>query len=82
MYIRTGDYERLPDVYLKLIKITKDEIKKAQLYAYLAAAYQKLEEIEKAKESAQKILELIPYFPPHLQESSKKEVENFLKTLQ
>ena len=73
MYVRIEDYEGLAGVYPKLIQITQDKNKKAQLYASLAAVYKKLGQIEKARETALKILELLP--------EQKQAVDEFLKSL-
>jgi O-antigen ligase/tetratricopeptide (TPR) repeat protein len=73
MYIRVDDYQGLAEIYPKLIQITEDKNKKAQLYASLAATYKELGQIEKARETALKILEILP--------EAKLSVDEFLKSL-
>jgi len=73
MYVRIEDYEGLTGVYPKLIQIAQDKNKKAQLYASLAAVYKELGQIEKARETALKILEFLP--------EAKPNVDEFLKSL-
>jgi tetratricopeptide (TPR) repeat protein len=73
MYFETGNYPGLAETYPKLIQITKDKKEKAQLFASLAFVYKELGEIEKARESALKALELLP--------EAKADVEAFLRSL-
>lgn len=73
MYIKIDSYEGLAEVYPKLIQVTEDKNKKAQLYASLAATYKELGQIEKARETALKILELFP--------GEKPSVDEFLRSL-
>jgi putative inorganic carbon (HCO3(-)) transporter len=82
MYIGIGDYENLAKAYLKLIEITTDKQREAQLHASLAAVYVELGQIENAKKEALKILELLPFFPADLQTQAKADVEAFLKSLE
>ncbi len=82
MYIRNNNYNGLAEVYPKLISLTADPSEKAQLHASLASVYKDLGEKEKAKYTALKILELIPLIPKEKQEGARKDVEDFLKTLQ
>jgi len=81
MYIRIGKFDSLPELYLKLIKITDDKQKKAQLYASLAATYVELGQIENGRNTAFKMLDLIPLFPEDLQVQAKVDIEAFLKSL-
>lgn len=81
MYIVNNDYKGLAETYPRLINITTDPLEKGQLYSSLAATYYELGEIKKAKESAQKILELIPLMPKDVQAQVKKDVEGFLEAL-
>jgi len=73
LYMRINDYKGLSEIYPKLINITEDKKKKAQLYASLAVVYKELGQIAKARESALKALELMP--------EAKSIVDEFLKTL-
>jgi len=82
MYIRTGNYSPLTEVYPKLIAITEDNQQKAQLYSSLAAVYKELGQTENAKKEALKILELIPFLPIDIQTQAKSDVEAFLKSLE
>jgi tetratricopeptide (TPR) repeat protein len=81
MYIRVKNYNNLPELYLKLIGITEDKQKKAQLYATLAAVYQELGQIENSRDATLKIIELIPFFPADLQTQAKRDVGVFLRSL-
>jgi len=74
MYIRIGDYPKLAETYPKLIEITPDKNKKAQLYASLAVVYKELGQKEKARETALKALELQP--------EARAIVEEFLRSLE
>jgi tetratricopeptide (TPR) repeat protein len=82
MYIRTKNYSALTEIFLKLIEITEDAQKKAQLLSSLAAAYKELGQIENAKKEALKILELLPFFPADLQTQARADIEAFLKSLE
>lgn len=78
MYIKTNNYKDLISVYIKLIELSTEKTannktQKAQLYASLAVAYQKIGKTKEARESALKILEIEP--------SAKPLVDEFLKTL-
>lgn len=81
MFIRNGDYVSLVEPYQKLIAMTSDSQKKAQLHAALAATYVELKQYSNAKKEAQKILELIPSFPLNIQEQARKEAEAFINGL-
>jgi len=70
-YIETLDYSKLAENYLALTDL---EPNNPQNYASLAFVYKELGEIEKAKKTALKIIEL---FPEH-----KNEAEEFLKSLE
>jgi len=74
MYIKIEDYRGLAEVYPKLIQITEDKNKKAQLYASLAVVYKELGQIKKARDTALKALELLP--------EAKPIVDEFLKSLE
>ncbi len=74
MYIRIENYKELSEVYLKLIQITEDKNQKAQFYASLAVVYKELGQIEKARETALKALEILP--------EAKSIVDEFLKSLE
>lgn len=82
MYIRTKNYSALTEVFSRLIEITEDAQKKAQLHSSLAAVYKELGQIENAKKEALKILELLPFFPADLQTQVKADIEAFLKSLE
>ncbi|OHA71308.1 MAG: hypothetical protein A3H01_01610 [Candidatus Wildermuthbacteria bacterium RIFCSPLOWO2_12_FULL_40_9] len=82
MYIRNSDYTGLTETYPRLISLTLDPLEKAQLHASLAASYQELGNITKAREEVLKILDLIPDLDPEIQESVKKDIEIFLEILQ
>lgn len=69
-YIQTKNYPGLVKTYSALIEL---EPNNAQNYASLAFVYKELGQIEEAKKTALKIIEL---FPEH-----RAEAENFLKTL-
>ncbi len=81
MYIKIGDYEEIAKNYQKLIEIEDDPQQKAQLHASLAGAYVELGQTDNAKKEAQKILELIPYFPYQIQNQAKKDIETFINSL-
>jgi len=68
--LKYNDYKYLPTFYSATIKLDPKSI---QLYASLAAAYQKIGDYENARITAQKMLELSP--------SVKPQVDAFLKTL-
>lgn len=57
IYIEIGNYEKIIELYKKAIELKP---KDAQLYASLAAAYEKNKEIDKAIETARKIGEIDP----------------------
>ena len=73
MYIKIKNYQGLAETYPRLISITSDNTKKAQLYASLAVVYKELGDKEKAREVALKALELHP--------AAKPVVDEFLKSL-
>lgn len=81
MYIQVEKYDSLPELYLKLIKITDDKQEKAQLYASLAATYVELGQIENARNTALKMLELIPFLPENDQAQGRADVEAFIQSL-
>ncbi|OGY23962.1 MAG: hypothetical protein A2172_02810 [Candidatus Woykebacteria bacterium RBG_13_40_15] len=70
-YIKTEDYQKLAATYQKLVELKPEKI---QYRASLAVCYQKLGQIEKAREEALKILKSSP--------ESKEDVEKFLKELE
>jgi len=70
-YIEIKNYERLAKTYAELIKLEPDN---PQHYASLAFVYKELNQIEEAKKTALKIIEL---FPEH-----KTQAEEFLRSLQ
>jgi len=74
MYIKTNEYAKMPDIYLKMIALTPDNKQKAQLYASLATVYKQLGQIQKAREAALTSLDLMP--------EAKQTVDEFLKSLQ
>ena len=69
-YSLTRNYAGLAETYPKLIKMEPDQ---PQHYASLAFAYRELGQIEKARETALKIIELFP--------EQQKAAEEFLRTL-
>lgn len=73
MYIRTKDYNKLAVVYEKIITLKKDVNEKAQLLASLASVYKDLGDNKKAKETALRILEIMP--------GAKASVDEFIKSL-
>jgi len=68
--LKYNDYKYLPAFYNAALKLDPKNI---QLYASLAAAYQKIGDYANARITAQKMLELDP--------SVKPQVDAFLKTL-
>ena len=70
VYAQTQNYQDLVKTLTKLISINPNN---PQYHASLAAAYQKIGDLEMAKKEALKVLELQP--------EAKEEVEMFLKTL-
>jgi len=74
MYIRIKNYQGLAETYPRLISITSDKTKKAQLYASLAVVYKELGDKGKAREVALKALELHPAVKPV--------VDEFLRSLE
>ena len=73
LYFKTGNFPALADIYLKLIEITENKQEKAQLLGSLAFVYAQLGEIERARETALKILEILP--------EAKPDVDAFLQNL-
>lgn len=73
VYIKKSDYQSLIEIYPKMISLTEDKAKKAQLYAALAVSYREVGNKKAAKEAALKALELFP--------QAKPTVDEFLKTL-
>ena len=71
VYAQTQNYQDLVKTLTKLISINPNN---PQYHASLAAAYQKIGDLEMAKKEALKVLELKP--------EAKGEVEEFLKTLE
>jgi len=69
-YGLTRNYEGLAEIYPKLIELEPDQ---PQHYASLAFVYRELGQIEKARQTALKIIELFP--------EQQKEAEEFLRTL-
>ncbi|XOB41504.1 MAG: O-antigen ligase family protein [Candidatus Nealsonbacteria bacterium] len=74
MYMRIKNYQGLAETYPRLISITSDKTKKAQLYASLAVIYKELGDKGKAREVALKALELDP--------KAKPVVDEFLRSLE
>ncbi|GAI47587.1 unnamed protein product, partial [marine sediment metagenome] len=74
MYIRIKNYPGLAETYPRLISITSDKTKKAQLYASLAVVYKELGDKGKAREVVLKALELHP--------AAKPVVDEFLRSLE
>ncbi len=74
MYIRIKNYQGLAETYPRLISITSDKTKKAQLYASLAVVYKELGDKGKAREVALKALELHP--------KAKPVIDEFLRSLE
>ena len=81
MYIATNNYRGLAETYPRLIAVTSDPVEKGQRYASLAASYQELGDIKKAREAALKILDVIPLMPQDVQTQARKDVEAFLEIL-
>ena len=73
LYFRTGNFQGLKDTYPKLIEITESKTQKAQYLASLAFVYAQLGEIEMARKTALKILEVLP--------EVKADIDAFLRTL-
>jgi len=69
-YSLTRNYEGLVAIYPRLIELEPDQ---PQHYASLAFAYREMGQIEKARQTALKIIELFP--------EQQKEAEEFLRTL-
>jgi len=69
-YIEIKNYDRLVQAYTALIKLEPDN---PQHYASLAFVYKELGQIEEAKKTALKIIELFPEY--------KTQAEEFLETL-
>jgi len=81
VFIKNGDYASMVVPYQRLIEVTTDNQQKAQLHASLAAAYVELKQFSDAKKEAQKIFELIPYFPLNIQAQARAEAEAFINGL-
>lgn len=69
-YLETKNYQRLAEIYQKLIIENPDNYK---YYSALAATYAEIGEYQKAKEMALEFFKLVP--------SAKEEVNTFLKSL-
>ena len=70
VYLDLKDYQKLSQIYLKLIEINPSKV---QYRAYLASCYKELGEFEKARKTALEILEIMP--------EAREDVEKFLEEL-
>jgi len=70
IYLETENYQELIEIHQKLIEL---EPTNSQYYATLAYNYKVIGDYKKARETAEKMLELFP--------EMKDKIEEFLKTL-